>query len=737
MRVKCHTVKKVWGCDAFQIMSCTLNDVCQEIILNDWGNFSVKDGSCILDVNKDYVLDIEYEEYKGRAGYRLINIPSLELSNIDDITESKELEILNDITTKSQANNIHKAYPNFVKMVLKGETDDIDINKIYNVGEYRLNVYINEINSKYKYYHIIDSLKEYGLTLKDCKDLCNEYTEINRILDVFKSNPYMPLIDVCHKSFARVDDVIIEAHPEFRVSKERTEYAILDVLNANEYEGSTYMGANEMAGYINGLDPDLLKLVKDTTMDSMKIHYFEEDKSVAKMDTYLAEVRMAQFVEDKLIYSEEWSHIDYTRFRNIDGFDLTDAQLKALENLCKYNISLLVGYSGTGKSSSMKGVINMLEEYGYDYILLAPTGKAAKRLAESTNRDAYTMHRAINQFEGLYQDVIIVDEFSFFCTEWNNMLISSIMNEDAKILFVGDNAQLNPISCGKVLQDLIDSKKIPMTMLTEVFRYGEGGISMIAEDLRLGKCNLTDEPIQKFGKDYTFINTENIKEAVITEYTKLLDKGVKPNDITCISPFNVGETGCFEINRELQSIINPIKPKEHYREYELVRGNRKYKVTLHKGDYVMNIVNNYNAIPFEVYDEAMFEDVDVDDIPEDRYVSVYNGDCGTIVSCDKDKIVVDFGDNLIVYTDNIRDLILCMVVTTHKVQGSQNKYIINISSTEHQKMLTRNLLYVANTRATKQHIEIGSPSAISKALLIEENKNRRTKLSNLLKGVTS
>lgn len=733
MLVKCHTNKKIYGNDNYSIFSCTLNERNENVVLSSWGNFTIKDTSGLLEERKDYEVELKESVYRDEKQYILVNIPAYTVS-VEDITDEKELEILKTITTDSQAKYVHDAYPNFVRLVLSGKKDEIDIKKIYNVAEMRFNCYVREINEKYKYFHVMSKFKEYELSVKDCKELCSMFGSIDEVINQLNKRPYACLIKICGRSFTKADAMILKSRPEFYDCDERVEYAILDVLDANEVDGSTYMDGNEMAEYIYGLEPDMLGKIKDVTVASPLIYYNPEDKSVAKLDTYMAEVKMANFIKDRLAADNVWD-FDYTQYKDTDEFRLTDTQLNALKNLCEYDVSLLVGYSGTGKTSSVKAIIQMLEDNGMTYKLLAPTGKAAKRLAESTNRSASTMHRAINGGT-LNADVIIVDEFSFFGTEWTNMLISEIENScpDAKVLFVGDSAQLNPISCGKTLQDLLDSKILPTTLLTEVFRYAEGGISKIATDLRLGVSNLTNDTVQQFGKDYKFINPVDPKAALINEYVNLLERGTKPQEITCISPFNVGEVGCYTLNNEIQSIINPIKPKETFHEYKIKRSNREYIIRLHDGDYVMNTVNDYNAITLEQWNEMIDMGVTEDDMG--HYSQVFNGDCGVIKSCDKDKIVVQFDEELIVYPKaKISNLILCMVITTHKVQGSQNKYIINLSLPEHRRMLTRNLLYVANTRATYKHIEIGSPETIASALVIEENKNRKTKLCELLMEV--
>lgn len=729
IRQKCKVKKKIWGNENYQVLSCVPNVDMPNVKLSDYGNFTVKDTMLMLEVDKWYELELEETEFRGQIQYNLISVPSMNEVTIESLTDEVELEILNDITTPEQAHYVHEAYPNFIRLVLEGKEDTIDTKRIYNVGKKRLAVYVREVNTKYKYYAIMHANSEYKLKLQECKNLASRYGSVEDVNKAIEDNPYEAIIGVCERSFITLDAQILSMHPEFKESEQRAEYLMLYILKQNEDEGNTYLNAKDMAEYINGYAPELLGMVKNVANKSELIHFDNDDKILARMVTYMCEVHMAEFVKDKIDHPTPFD-IDVSKYREGNKITLTDTQMNALDNLCKYNLSILLGYSGTGKSSSVDAIIHMLEENELSYVLMAPTGKAASRLKELTGRQAYTMHRYIMDFHEIYSDVLIVDEFSFFGTEWADMLINAIANPEIHILLVGDNAQLNPISYGKVFQDLIDFGLVPITKLTEVFRYNEGGLSKVATDIRLGKNFFNDcapqDNVYKFGNDYTFIETTRIKEALLSEYNKLISQGISPNDITCISPYNIGDYGCYELNNEIQKIINPIGPNDKKHGYSIKRKG-SYDITLHASDYVMNIQNDYNALTFNEYRDTDFDD--------DKEHCVFNGDCGKVVGCDDEVVMVKFDEDIIVYTkEKLSNLILSMVVSAHRMQGSQNKYIISIVSPDHERMLTRNLLYVANTRASIEHISIGSKDTMLEAMKIEENKQRNTLLIRLLGG---
>lgn len=748
MEVKCKIIKTIYERDDFRIFACSLIEPNPEIAINSYGNFTIKGNLSYLFEGEEYEFSLE-EDTVDRYGtsYKVKKVRMEKFQNLDfeDITPEETWQTLLAITTPEITESICKAYPDYVKMVLTGREKEIDLSKIHNVDKIRHRGYVKKINEKFKYYFLIQSNTKYELGADECKNICEAYPTIEQANQALENNPYYVLISLCERSFARTDKLLCNVREDLIESKIRTEYAILDVLTRNEYEGSTYMDANEMAEYVAGIDDRLLPFIHDTVIESGRIYFDGETKRVALQATYIAEYEMAQFVKERIESNVKPFDIDIDKYSEVDGFKLSDMQKQALKNLCQHELSLLIGNAGSGKTSAVKAIVKMLEENHLKYILLAPTGKAAKKLSQSTNRVAMTMHRAVLSQMELTQDVIIVDEFSFFGTSWTNMLIRAInynANPNIHILLIGDDAQLNPISHGKVLHDLIDSNKIPTTKLTEIFRYAEGGIYKVATDIRSGKPFIFENKEQKFGKDWEFIPSDDIEDTFIDQYTGLLSRGIVPTDITGITPFNVGDIGTYELNNKIQAIINPPKPDETEEDtvsISLTANSRKYQINFRHGDYVMNIVNNYKAVKYEDFLVLNKNGMGLSDATDSEMVAVFNGDCGKVVkilSKPFKAMIIQFDENLVIYSQpDFYKLRLAYVISDHKMQGSESPYVIHISSPKHSKMLTRNLLYVANSRAKIAHIEIGDVGAINDALKIEESSNRRTFLKEMLDNI--
>ena len=190
-------------------------------------------------------------------------------------------------------------------------------------------------------------------------------------------------------------------------------------------------------------------------------------------------------------------NVDIEKYRNIGEFSLSDMQMKGLQNFCDSNVSIIAGYSGSGKSQSTKGIVQLMEDNHISYLLLSSTGKASKVLGESCNRRAYTVHKKC--YEGdINVDCIICDEYGMISLETMCMLINAITNPNIRIILIGDNCQLSSIGLSKIFEDLINCGKIPTTMLTEIFRYKSNGSLYVATNIRNGVSFFEDTEMCKY-----------------------------------------------------------------------------------------------------------------------------------------------------------------------------------------------------------------------------------------------
>lgn len=735
LRVKARVVKEIYHNDNFYILALSPMQENKDLAISQYGTFTCKGELSMLTVGQDYELVLEeINNDKYGTSYKVIDIPSL---NVDDLTDDDEIQILRQITTDSQAEYVHKAYPNFIRLIINGEEDKIDINKIYNVGVTRLNIYKRLINEKFRYYYLMKQTQPYKISMSDCKLLLNKYRTIEECVYRIESEPYYTLMEILGRTFEHIDKMILDVQPDLKVSEKRCEALIIGVLRRNEIDGSTRLYANDLFYYIKEEydAKELLPMLKDVAVKSDLIYFDEETKDLSIMSTYLAECRIAEFVKEKIRNSKKLN-IDYTKYKNIDDFTMSDMQLNALKGFCESNISILSGTAGTGKTASVKGLISLMEDNNLTYTLLSPTGKAARVLSESTGRKAYTIHKRC--FSGdIDTDVIIVDECGMVSLDVFCMLLTSISNTNARIVFVGDPAQLSSIGLSKIFDDLIKSSVVPMTMLTEVFRYKSDGSLFVATNVRQGKNFFNDKEFVKYddstleysvNDNYRFILTDDILNRTVTEYKKLLQKGIKKENILVLSPFNVGLFGTYAINNEIQEMVNPAKPNEKVQ----IRNISKTKIVFRTGDLVINTKNDYEAVKADNYYQcAEIEGASVSDYND--YATVVNGQTGIIRDVVDDGLIVQFDEDLI-YVDKskLNQLLLGYAISVHKSQGSTTDYSINIVSNAHKKMLTRGLLYVATTRCKKAHIDIGDINAFKYALTVDDNDLRQTWLLDLL-----
>lgn len=733
LKVKAKVIREIYHNDNFYILALSPMKIYDNLEITQYGTFTCKGELSMLTVGQEYDLVIEpISNDKYGTCYKVIDVPSLK---VEDLSDDDELEILRTITTNSQADYVHKAYPNFIRLILNGEEDKINIRNIYNVGETRLKVYKRLINEKFRYYYLMKQTKEYKISMSDCKLLLSKYKTIEECVKKINNTPYFILMEVLGRTFENIDKMILDIQPDLKVSKQRCEALIIGVLRRNEVDGSTRLYANDLFYYIKEEydAKELLPMLKDVAVESDLIYYDEKTKDLSIMSTYLAECKIADFVKSKIQNSKKLD-IDYTKYKNINNFTMSDSQLNALKVFCESNISILAGTAGTGKSSSIKGLVSLMEDNHLTYTLLSPTGKASKVLSESTGRKAYTIHKRC--FSGsIDTDVVIVDECGMVSLDVFCMLLSAIQNDNARIVLVGDPAQLSSIGLSKIYDDLIKSNKVPMTMLTEVFRYKSNGSLFVATNIRQGK-NFFDDDFVKHNENtneytvsdnYKFIQTDEVLETVVNEYKKLLQKGIKKENIMVLSPFNVGLFGTYAINNEIQQMINPILPNDKIQS----RTVNKTKIVFKEGDLVINTKNDYEAVKADSY----YANKDVEGISESDYetTAIVNGQMGIIREVVDKGLIIQFDEEMVYMNRNkLNHLLLGYAISCHKSQGSTIDYSINIVTNAHKNMLSRGLLYVATTRCRKSHIDIGDESAFQYALSVCDNDLRKTWLLDLM-----
>ena len=447
----------------------------------------------------------------------------------------------------------------------------------------------------------------------------------------------------------------------------------------------------------------------------------ERQKFIARMRYYRAEQRIAENIFRILkskaytIFESESSLIEEQE-RKV-GLKLDEAQREAVNAVLKYKVLIVTGGPGTGKTTLVRFILGLMRPKIPSIALAAPTGRAAKRITETTGSSSSTIHRLLeatnvgfqrNRENPLDQELIIIDETSMIDTLLMDSLLEAVPSA-SRLIIVGDVDQLPSVGAGTVLQDFIKSGSIPVVRLNHIFRQAYGSfITVNAHKVRRGELPSVNKSSKQSDlkdqlQDYYFIeesDQEKIVEKILLLNTERIPQRFKLDpmkEIQVLTPMHRGITGASQLNRNLQEKINPdAKGIEHREQWFRV------------GDKIMQQQNDYEK-------------------------QVFNGDLGRVVDCDQDskELYVRFEQSHIHYKSNELDqLTLAYAITVHKSQGSEYSAVIMPITTHHYMMLQRNLLYTAITRGKQLVVLIGTSAAVRIAVQNQGTLNRYTGLLN-------
>lgn len=477
--------------------------------------------------------------------------------------------------------------------------------------------------------------------------------------------------------------------------------------------------ATEQRVYI---DPITYEVLDDRSTDPL----LREEKAVYLPPFYYGEIGVANRL--RAILNVEKSRLAYFRQADLErvfshlareaGPALNEGQQQAVRTALTHKVTVLTGGPGTGKTTAMRTVIRLLEARGFGYALAAPTGRAAKRLAEATGREAKTIHRMLefkpqkghqfqrNEENPLEVDMVIVDEVSMLDLLLTNQLLKAI-HPESHLLLVGDVDQLPSVGAGSVLQDIIDSGVVAVVRLDHIFRQEEG--SLIIENAH--RTNRGQMPVfPRNAVDFFLFPAQDAERAADLIVDLVQNRiprrfGFDPmGEIQVLSPLHRGAAGVGELNRRLQVALNPpaAAKAEHRRGANLFR----------MGDRVMQIRNNYDK-------------------------EVFNGDMGRILALDPvdQALVVRMDDRDVAYEfSEVDELVHAYAVSVHKSQGSEYRAVVVPVLTQHYMMLQRNLLYTAMTRARDLVVLVGDRRAVAIAVRNNKIMDRHTALDVRLRA---
>lgn len=568
----------------------------------------------------------------------------------------------------------------------------------------------------------------HGISLKNLGLIQAYYQE--KTLEILQNNPYQLVEDIDGIGFKTADELALKTGGTLDNPNRIKAGIIYSIKQYGFNTGSTYCYLDEIKIMFSKIIYNIEEVSFNEYLDELidegliiqrgdKYYYFEMDEAEKNIAEYL-KIRINK--PDELFDEKEVERL-LTNYEKTQGICYAAKQKEALNYFLKSSCMILTGGPGTGKTTIVQALLKVYSAlYPDDRIgLVAPTGRAAKRLTELTGIYACTIHRllkwdlhsntfAMNKSNPLDLDVLIIDEFSMV----DCLLLSKLFEAGRginKVLFIGDYHQLPSVAPGNILQDLMEAG-VKTIELDEIFRQAkDSGIIQLAHHIIHNEIENMD--LFEQYRDINFfpcINYDVVKNVKII-VKKAIGEGYDTNDIQVLVPMYQGVAGIDALNDALQDVFNPID--EFNDSYQI--GRKEYRV----GDKILQLKNR----------------------PDD---DVFNGDIGTLVEiCRKDNfeylqdtLIVDFDGNFVEYTSNTFNTIThayCMSI--HKSQGNEFKIVIMAVLSDYYIMLRRNLLYTAITRAKQSLFILGSSKAFMHGLANYQDSRRKTSLKSRLKTI--
>jgi exodeoxyribonuclease V alpha subunit len=574
--------------------------------------------------------------------------------------------------------------------------------------------------------NIMVFLQNKGISATYAVKIYKQYKE--NAIAVIEENPYRLARDIWGIGFKSADQIAQKSGIAVDC-KRRITAAILHVIQTAASDGSLYIQLDELKKDMAELLELELEAIQQTTKCALhELYNADKIKLLTHNDIHYITLPMFYFSEkgiahklDKMITSPSHHMFDIPHVQQLLQEQSSAGQLLLNEQqqegvlACLQNkVTIITGGPGTGKTTLIKKLLMLLDLKQVKYALAAPTGRAAKRITEGTERPAYTLHRLLdfdvstmsfryNESRQFAVDFLIVDEASMIDVFLAHALIKALPLS-AHLIIIGDVDQLPSVGAGNFLNDMIASQKIKVVGLKHIFRQAQNSLIVVnAHRINNGESLVYEQ--ENTRKDFIFIkedNPENIPLHLETIFSKALHRyGIHKDDAIVLTPMHRGVAGTQKLNHDLQQMLN----KDHNGQALVYAGAHFYI-----GDRVMQLRNNYDK-------------------------NVFNGDIGVIETIDtEDKTMkVRFFENLIDYEmSDLNELVHAYAISIHKSQGSEFSAVVIPIFMQHFMMLQRNLLYTAVTRAKKLCIIIGQSRAVAMGIKNKKNSERLTFLQQFL-----
>lgn len=588
-------------------------------------------------------------------------------------------------------------------------------------------------------------LQQFGITTTLAVKIYKEYGA--KMYQIVKENPYKLAEDISGIGFKLADEIAarigIGTDSDYRMKA-----GILYVLLQASAGGHVYLPEDVLAARtaellgvdVRGIEHHIMDLAMDK---KLMIRESESVKQIYGASLFYLELNSARMLCDLNIkYDLPLTEIDY-RLSAVEKqfqIELDEMQRTAVIEAARNGLLVITGGPGTGKTTTINAIIRFFEAEGMDILLAAPTGRAAKRMTETTGYEARTIHRLLeiskmsgdmdndnkliferNEGNPLETDVIIIDEMSMVDIGIMHALLRAI-TVGTRLILVGDVNQLPSVGPGNVLKDIINSHQFNVVKLTKIFRQAtESDIIVNAHKINAGEqINLDNK-----SKDFFLLKRNDVTVIIQVIVTLVRDKMPKyvnatSFDIQVLTPMRKGELGVERLNQILQQFLNPPTPDKKEKEY--------HNCIFREGDKVMQIKNNYQ-LTWEIKSRY--------GITTENGTGIFNGDTGIIkeINLFAEQVTVEFDEGRMVeYTfSQLEELELAYAITIHKSQGSEYPAVVMPLLTGPRMLLNRNLLYTAVTRAKNCVTIVGSQDIVQMMIDNESEQRRYSGLSQRIR----